>query len=196
MSTRTIKPKQKTCKICKERFEPKSPMQLVCDWKCAYEYSKIHLNRESKKLQEKHNKELNDKVKKFKENLKDYEAEARKYFQKWVRLRDKNEPCVSCGRTNTDRWDGGHYFKAELYSGLIFHEDNCHKQCSRPCNKDLDGNLANYRINLIKKIGEEKVKWLEDNKDSLRQKKYTRDELLRITTVYKIKIVELEKLNK
>jgi len=131
----------------------------------------------------------------MKESLQDYESEARKYFQKWVRLRDKNDGCISCGRTNTERWDGGHYFKAELYSGLIFHEDNCHKQCSRPCNKDLDGNLANYRINLVKKIGEERVKWLEDNKDRLRAKKYTRFELVEITEYYKVKIKELTQNN-
>jgi hypothetical protein len=105
-------------------------------------------------------------------------------------MRDKDDPCISCGRY-ADRYDGGHYFKAELISGLIFHEDNVHKQCSRPCNKDLHGNEANYRIGLIKKIGEERVRWLEENKDRLREYKYTREELIEIKKKYQKKLKEL-----
>lgn len=116
--------------------------------------------------------------------LGQYEKEAKKEFQKWVRMRDKHLPCISCGTTTASQWDGGHYFKAELYSGLIFHEDNCHKQCSR-CNKDLHGNEANYRIGLVKRIGVERVKWLEENKDRLRVYKFTKQELTDIKIKYK-----------
>jgi hypothetical protein len=99
--------------------------------------------------------------------LGEYEAEAREVFQLWIRLRDKKDSCISCGRV-AESYDAGHFFCAELYSGLIFHEDNCHKQCKRPCNKDRHGNLANYRIGLVKKIGEERVKWLKQSNSFLK----------------------------
>jgi hypothetical protein len=52
---------------------------------------------------------------------------------KMVRLRDAEQPCISCGGNDKDLWDGGH-LKAEIYSGVIFNPANCHKQC-RKCNR-------------------------------------------------------------
>jgi len=82
--------------------------------------------------------------------LSEYEEEAKKSFQKWVRLRDAEFNCISCNGNDKDLWDGGHYFKAELFSGLIFNEMNCHKQC-RKCNRFLNGNELQYRFGLILK---------------------------------------------
>ena len=59
---------------------------------------------------------------------------ARKAFQSYIRERDKGKPCISCGTTTATKWDAGHYLKAELYTGLIFNEDNVHRQCQR-CNQ-------------------------------------------------------------
>lgn len=120
--------------------------------------------------------------------LTDYENAAKVVFQKWVRLRDALLPCISCGRYDCPDWSGGHWWAAGQYSGLMFHPCNCNKQCNSHCNKFLSGNPSNYRIGLVKKIGEEKVKWLEENKDRLKNKKWTREELIEITKVYKLKI--------
>ena len=85
---------------------------------------------------------------------------ARKKFQEWVRKRDENEPCISCGKPYADKWDGGHYYKAELYSTLIFNEVNCNKQCVA-CNFSDDANKANYKEGLIKKYGQDAFDELE-----------------------------------
>lgn len=135
----------------------------------------------------KEKKQLQEKLK----TLTDYEKEAKKVFQKWCRLRDKSLPCISCGNYNNN-YDGGHYFDAGMYSGLIFNEWNVNKQCSFHCNKMLHGNKANYRIGLVKKIGEENVKWLEENKDRLRDYKYTKSELINIKKIYEQRIKEME----
>jgi hypothetical protein len=179
--------KSKVCKNCKGWFEPNKPLQNVCTLTCA-----IQLAR--KKTEEKEAKEWRVRKKEGKAKLKtlgEYEAEAREWFQRFIRLRDKDLACISCER-EADSYDGGHYFKAELYSGLIFHEDNCHKQCKRPCNMDLHGNESNYRIGLVKKIGEERVKWLEENKDMLRTYKYSKAELIQIKEIYKGKVKEIK----
>lgn len=120
-------------------------------------------------------------------------SEARAAFQKWVRMRDANLLCISCGR-DAETWDGGHYYKAELYSRLIFHPVNCNKQC-KYCNKYLDGNESGYRTGLLKKYGQETI----DNLDLLAvdDKKlgayhWTREQLIEIKNTYLEKIKNKE----
>lgn len=138
-------------------------------------------------------KESKLKDKQARDNLKklsDYEAEARKAFQKFIRLRDSGLPCISCGTVTAELWDGGHYKKAELYSGLIFNENNCHKQC-RKCNHYLGGNELNYRSGLITRFGENYVLELEKTALNRRLYKYTKEELIDIKKKYNEKIKSL-----
>ena len=153
----------KTCKVCKSKFKPTySTVQMVCSSKCAIEYSKnkqkAERSKDKSKL-EKARKDLNE-AKSYQRVLQD----ARKYFQQYIRLRDKDKPCCACGTTTTRLWDASHYLKAEVYSGLIFNEDNVHK-CCRKCNRYLGGNDIEYRIGLVNRYGEDFVKDLESIKD-------------------------------
>ncbi len=125
--------------------------------------------------------------------LSELEAEAKKSFQKYIRLRDKDLPCISCGNVNTADWAGGHYFSAGMYSGLIFDERNCHKQCNTYCNCQLSGNLLEYRKGLINRFGFQFVNQLEVDSDRLRNYKWTREQLIAKKLKYDIKIKELLK---
>lgn len=138
------------------------------------------------------------KTKQMKENVKklsDYEAEAKKAFQKWIRLRDKDLPCISCNRTDDVIYAGGHYFKAEVYSGLIFDERNVHKQCNAYCNKFRDGAQAEYRIGLVNRYGKEYVEQLEAESVNKRVYKFTKQELIDIKKFYSEKIKAIERTN-
>lgn len=161
----------------------------VCywDWMQSTEGGRLHYQTQFiprvKKLTEKENKK---KTKEQRESLKSISRliqEARVPFQKWIRLRDANEPCISCGTTTAKIWHSGHYLKAELFTGLIFHLINVNKQCEK-CNTFLNGNESVYRIGLVKKYGEEVVKELEELADRLRQYKFTREELKIIKSKY------------
>lgn len=185
-----LKFKPKTCKWCKEKFTPVRTLMSVCSPKCAIEKAQAKVKKDLSEKESKDWKQRKSTLKEATKTLTNYKNEAREVFQKWIRLRDKDLPCISCGKI-ADRYDGGHYFKAELYSGLVFFEDNVHKQCSMYCNKEMHGNEANYRIGLVKKIGEERVKWLEENKDRLRNYKYTKDQLIEIKKHYKEEIKKL-----
>lgn len=116
--------------------------------------------------------------------------EARVPFQKWIRMRDANDLCISCGG-NSEIWDAGHYLKAELYTGLIFNEINVNKQC-RKCNTFLGGNETGYRRGLVKKYGEKKVKALEESANHLRSYKYSREEIKDIKKRYQNKIKQMK----
>ena len=177
--------KQKKCKVCQELFTPIQFAQTACGYKCAIIHSK------NLKLQ----KELKDwKVEKaiLKDKLKtlgQYEAEAKKSFQKWIRMRDVSLPCISCGIEQTDLWDGGHYKKAEIYSGVIFDENNCHKQC-RKCNRFLNGNELNYRQGLIKRYGIDFADKIEQKANETRNHKFTKEELIAKKLKYDLLIKE------
>jgi hypothetical protein len=141
-----------------------------------------------------------DKAKAFKSDLRaklktigEYKEDAKKSFQKWIRLRDSELPCISCNNANTNDWAGGHYFSAGKYSGLIFDERNCHKQCNTYCNKNLSGNLLEYRKGLVKRFGIDFVEQLESESDSKRNYKFTKEELIAKKLQYDIKIKEYGK---
>lgn len=124
-----------------------------------------------------------------------YKKEAQKWFNKYIRLRDEGLICISCHRS-LQKWDGlrgqlydaGHYRTVGANPELRFNEDNCHGQCVY-CNRNLSGNVTNYRIGLMHRIGEERLMILEG---AHKAQKYTIDDLKEIIATYKAKWKELE----
>ncbi|HDL2201950.1 TPA: recombination protein NinG, partial [Mannheimia haemolytica] len=112
-------------------------------------------------------------------------------FNKFIRLRDKDLPCISCGRHHQGQWHAGHYKTVGGNPELRFNEDNVHRQCS-VCNNHLHGNIVNYRVNLIEKIGLERVEFLE-RKDHP-PLKLTIEQIKDLIKVYKAKCKELERV--
>lgn len=171
-----VKRKPKTCPICSEPYLPYNSLQPVCTkYECIKKYNS-----------EKEIKKRYKAAKVATKVLPSLKQAAKQVFQKWVRLRDAELACVSCGQTEA-KWDASHLFSAEHYAGYIFHPDNVHKSCSY-CNQHLYGNLLEYRERLVKRIGLDRVKWLEDNKDKYRVYKYAREDYEQIIKTYKKKI--------
>lgn len=197
--------KQKKCKGCGEpiEFTLRNGIRVYNQSqgygkKCCYNNWLISDDPKAKETFEKflikakdnfHNAiKLNNKIKKkvLKDKLKtlsQYESDAKKEFQKFIRLRDADLPCISCGATDTV-FHGGHFYKAEIYSGLIFDERNCSKQCAK-CNTYLGGNENNYRLGLIQRKGVPFVLQLDADAIKLRDYKYTKQELIDIKNHYK-----------
>ena len=171
------------CKICKKQFVQFNSLNKVCGFKCAIELGKL----KPVKVNE---KRVNSQLKKeAKEKLETYSQKVNKVkviFQKWIRERDKDLPCISCGTTKASMWHASHFKKAETFSGVIFNEFNVWRSCSK-CNIFLNGNELNYRENLVKKIGVKEVEALEQLANETRTKKWTIEELQEIKIKYKIK---------
>lgn len=114
-------------------------------------------------------------------------------FHEYVRLRDKHKPCIACGTPWKEDFQASHFFKAELYSTLKFHEDNVHGGCVK-CNIPLEGNLSPYAVNLPNRIGVERFEEL--NRLAALEKqtyfKWCREELREIRDKYKVKLKELK----
>jgi Bacteriophage Lambda NinG protein len=186
------KPITRKCPYCKQRYQPKHLSTEPCP-KYECRVAKLEKDKVIKKVVDAGNKkrfaELKEKVKK----LSEYEAEAKRVFQHFIRLRDAWLPCISCNDPKPKDWCGGHYFAAGNYSGLIFDETNCHGQCNTNCNMYLGGNLIEYRHGLIRRYGIDYVNELEAKKDIGRNYKYTKFELIEIKNTYTDKIKQLKK---
>ena len=180
------------CLNCKQKFTPTRFLQKFCnDEQCldaSIQYARAKVKQNMSKVWQKEKKTLRNDLK----TLSQLEAEAKKSFQKYIRLRDEGLPCISCGNTKTKDWAGGHYFAAGIYSGLMFDERNCHKQCNTHCNKYLSGNLLEYRKGLIARYGLQFVNELESESDAKRDFKYSREQLIAKKLQYDLKIKMLK----
>ncbi len=179
----------KQCRHCRKRFEPTmSSLQICCSPACAFEWAKTvkgkayrakAINRERRERK----KELRTKG--------DWTKEAQKAFNEFVRLRDKGEPCISCGRPDPQEpntRDCSHYRSVGSAPELRFEELNAHASC-KYCNRHLSGNIVEYRIRLKEKIGYRSLAWLEGPHNPL---KLTIDDLQQIIKTYRAKIKEIK----
>ena len=172
---------KRKCPICGITFEKQRMGQKVCGPKCSIEYVKQQADKADRKL----TKEKKDALK----TRSDWLREAQQAFNAYVRFRDRDLPCISCGRSHTGSHDAGHYRSVGAAQQLRFHEDNCHKQCV-PCNQHKSGNAIEYRIRLVQKIGVDRVEWLEADHDLA---KWSIDEIKKIKDHYKRKLKEAQR---
>jgi hypothetical protein len=162
------------CKNCKQKFEPIRFNHKYC------------LNDECirafvAEVKEKTWKQTKTRMKNELETVQDIVKAAQIVFNKYIRERDKNETCISCGNI-PKKSNAGHFWNANNHWNVRFDEDNVHLQCER-CNSFLSGNLIEYRANLITKIGAERFSQLEAKARVTR--KFTKDELKEIIKKYK-----------
>jgi hypothetical protein len=168
-------PRKKKCKVCLKEFQPERQMQPCCSIKCAI--NKVQIDKAAK-----FNKETKLKKEAIKSKAQ-WLREAQKEFNAYIRLRDCDKPCVSCLRHHDGQYHAGHYRSVGACPELRFNELNVWKQCA-PCNNHLSGNIGEYRINLVKLIGVDKVECLEGKHIPL---KLSIDEIKAIKAKYKLK---------
>lgn len=123
------------------------------------------------------------------------------YFNLFIRLRDTDRNgfgrCISSGKPLKIPSQGshaGHFYPAGHYPTLRFDENNVHLQ-GKSDNFFKHSNALEYRQNLIKKIGEDKVMQLEFKKDAYKRTNFKWDRFFLIDTIvtYKEKCKELAK---
>jgi len=151
--------KNKKCKVCKVEYTPKNALQYVCSPLCAIAYTKILKEKESA-LKRKETAKLKKEVKEKLKTKGDHLKELQTIFNKYIRLRDANEPCISCGKYNTGKVDAGHFYSVGAYPNLRFNENNVFSQCVT-CNRHRHGNIHEYRIRIVERIGQEAFDRLE-----------------------------------
>jgi hypothetical protein len=83
-------------------------------------------------------------------NIKLSKAKADKYFSEYIRLRDNNKPCVTCGKY-TDLKDCGHFI-SRRFESVRFDEKNAHGQCQK-CNRFEYGNQFEHGVKVDEMYG-------------------------------------------
>ncbi len=184
-------PRRKRCPECRVMFTPSRSSQAVCgEIECAIAHGKSEKGRAiaGKALAEVGRRDIKVRKEKLKSRA-DHARDTQQAFNEWVRLRDADLPCVSCGRHHDGQYHAGHYRTVAANPEIRFEPLNVHKQCA-PCNNHKSGDIVNYRIELVKRIGTEAVEWLEGPHEA---KKYTVDELKAMTADYRAKTRELKR---
>lgn len=179
-------PNKRKCKHCGEYVSEfiVLPVGAFCNKDHAILYA-----RDKKRLERvKKRKTREKKVAIDKQCKKTQKAKAQAVFNAYIRERDRDLPCISCGRYHKGQYHAGHYKTRGAHPELAFHPLNCHKQCSA-CNNYLSGNIVNYRKNLIEKIGLDSVEWLEG---SHKVAKLTAEDYIEIASWYKELIKSME----
>lgn len=185
--------KPKKCKVCAFEFTPISSLSRVCSVPCAL--ADIAANKKKAFRAETRNRKVAIKTKSA------WEADVQTTFNRYIRFRDFDKPCISCGEFyaepfNGQLWDCGHFKPIGSHAELRFNELNAHRQHSR-CNRGAAKSgrndktvSAQYRENLVQRIGEDLVVWLESRHNPL---KATIDELRWLKTYYRDRARQAEK---
>lgn len=182
--------KPKKCRVatCRALFVPSRMGQAVCSPACALIDGPRHAPKARKALADIERKDIKVRKEKLKSRA-DHAKDTQQAFNEWVRLRDADLPCVSCGRHHDGQYHAGHYRTVAANPAIRFEPLNVHKQCA-PCNNHKSGDIVNYRIELVKRIGAEAVEWLEGPHEP---KKHTVEQLKAMTAEYRAKTRELKK---
>lgn len=135
-------------------------------------------------------------TRKAKERLKtrsDWMKEAQAAVNAWVRWRDRDLPCISCGNHSEEKFggarDAGHYRSRGSAGHLRFDLRNIHSQCVR-CNRYLSGNVADYRVGLIDRIGIEAVEAIEADQA---ERRFDVEYLKRLKAIYTRRLRQAKK---
>lgn len=174
------------CKFCKKPATQRFGLNYFCNPDCAYSQARANIIKRADIDAKERRKRDRERLKQLK-TRSEWLRELQVVFNKFIRLRDSNLPCVSCGRFHQGQWHAGHYLSVGAHPELRFNELNVWRQC-QPCNAHLSGNLINYRAELIKRIGLAEVERLEGPQEPL---KLTIPEIQELIKVYKQRCKEL-----
>jgi len=167
---------KRKCTGCKSYYPVEKMTQLPIGWFCGITCASEYAFRRTKKSQQRRAKQIQDKNNSFlrqrKKALKtksQWMQEAQGAVNKFVRTRDSGNGCITCGARPEEKSggtvDAGHYLSRGARPHLRFNTFNIHSQCVK-CNRYLSGMAAEYRINLIDKIGLARVERLEQDHTS------------------------------
>ena len=195
--------KKKRCKCCGEYGEVsegvQTPNGFFIDYSHAIKHSIDASRKRSERLRVKavraqaaEEKNAAKRVRERKMEVKPlsyWMKRAQAAVNRYVRVRDRDLPCISCGRHHTGQYHAGHYRSVAACSSMRFYTLNINKQCS-VCNTHLSSNAIQYRLALVEKYGANTVECIESSNGCVR---YSVDYLKRIELVFKAKTKAIEK---
>jgi len=179
----------KTCKICKEKFEPQRSFQKCCTPTCAI----LDAGLKRMALIEEKNKENKTQMKANIETHSDLYQILQPEINKIARLIDENCRCISCG-TFGGKKQGSHFRAVGGNNSIRFNLLNIWASCTF-CNKEKGGNIPGYVDGLIKTFGFDTFNLIRELKLQYPTLKVSKPEVKEfIATARKI-VREIEEMN-
>ena len=175
------------CRNCRKTTDESDHIQvpagIFCNYKCVEEYIKIYYKEKSHRQVKKAKKAI--------KNQRELLKAAQSAVNRYVRLRDQGDRCISCSKDLTGiAHDSGHYRSVGSAPHIRFYTLNINAQCKR-CNCYLSGNVVEYRHGLMGKYGRSIVRKIEG---MYYTRKYDKDYLIRLTKIFKAKYRLYKKL--
>ena len=159
MTPAVIKPKKpKTCVCCGTSFTPQRPLARACSVPCAMTIGRAKTAAKAAKVERAKDKETREKLK----TQADWDAEAQRAVNAFVRARDAGEPCISCDTPWKPTFQAGHYRSRGSAKHLALDVRNINGQCVQ-CNMHKHSNAIEYRKGFIARYGSEFVEAIEND---------------------------------
>jgi len=195
-ATTTVKPlKPKTCSKakggCGEVFTPTRAMQGPCGPACAMAFVAKAKAKSAAKAKSDELKADRAKLEAMK-SMGKLRGEVQTAFNLFIRLRDKDKPCICCGKPLGDpryggAYDAGHWLSRGSSPNLAFDERNVNAQ-RKGCNRPGGTTRAKFRAGMIARWGIAVVEALEADQ-AVRH--HTKDELRAMRAEYRAKAKQL-----
>jgi hypothetical protein len=160
----TKQPKPRKCPVCLDMYTPKRyglRLTRCCENAgCRLDYAQGVRAKEAEKEFNKQTREMRKAANES--SLAWWAKKVQKVCNEYILIRDKDEPCISCGTRKPHlKYDAGHFVPVGRSKALRYEETNIHRQCNNNCNVHKSGNYIEYRKAMVKKYGAEHVEWLE-----------------------------------
>lgn len=143
------------CRVCKTEFQQFRSFEVWCSPECGAVLA-LRAHEKKQAAQAKAQRALDREQRMALKPLHYWAKRAEKQFNRWVRLRDAGDGCISCGTYDALAWHAGHCYTVKARPDLRFHPDNVHLQCQQ-CNYHDGGNVQQYKLRLVGKIGQERM---------------------------------------
>lgn len=151
-------PRKHLCKHCKTPFVQYRSFESWCSPECGLEVANATLAKQERKRDRERKQAL--------KRHADWLREVQTAMNAWVRYRDRELPCICCGKWAADDalsgggWDAGHYLSRGSHPHLRFDVRNVFRQ-RKGCNRPGGTTAASFRLGVIARIGLAAVEALE-----------------------------------
>jgi len=172
--------KRKVCKHCREYFPAEGMIKVPVGTFCKFDHVTLWLAEKNRKeAEKKHKQQKRVKVeskKKDKARLRELRKRSAWYadlqilVNQYVKYRDTDKPCCTCGTTNPNiKYDAGHFHTRKARPDIRFELTNIHKQCSQQCNVFGAGMRNEFEKFIAEKYGPDHVEMLERVRPPLKE---------------------------
>lgn len=182
-----MKASTRRCNYCRRKIDASDAMygnlKAFCNYVCLRNYASS--NAGQKAVEKAYKAETAERKAKLK-TRSEWLREAQNAFNAYVRLRDQNKPCISCGSVMTANKlgglrDCGHMYSRGARPELRFRLDNTASQCVK-CNRYLGGCVGDFMLGMRARWGDDRIDRLTQDQD---HPKHTVEYLERVKDIFR-----------